>query len=303
MRPAPFIYIILLVMLSGCGPDKDPNIDSPSNGTINISVDESFRPVIEEQLQMYKETYPETTINAVYKTEADCLKDLIRDSATRMVIITRGLSEKEEKFFKDSLSYIPSWNMLARDGIAVLVSAKSKDTAFTMQELSNFLTGKDTSKQVVFDGLNATSTYRFVKDSLLNGAEIDTNYVKAAPSSEEVINYVAGNENAIGLVGISWIGNPEIPEQIEHLKKVKICYIRCEICPGKPFVKPDQASITTYKYPLVRGLYYVLKENYNGLGLGFTTFLRNERGQLIFRRFYLAPAMEFDIRDVKININ
>ena len=296
------VFLLLIIAFAGCGPKKDPAIDSPSNGIINISVDESFRPVMEEQLQMYKETYPNTTINASFKTEADCLKDFIRDSSTRMVVVTRGLTEAEENFFRDSLNYVPSWNMVARDGIAVLASAKSNDTAFTMQQLTDFLTGRDTSKQIIFDGLNATSTYRFVKDSLLKGGTIDTNYVKAAASTTEVIDFVGENENSIGLIGITWIGNPEIPQQVEQLKKVKICYIRCEICEGKPYVKPDQQSITTYKYPLVRGLYYLLRENYNGLGMGFANFLRSERGQLIFRRFYLAPAMELDIRDVKINI-
>ncbi|RYG34004.1 MAG: phosphate ABC transporter substrate-binding protein, PhoT family, partial [Chitinophagaceae bacterium] len=163
------VFMLLIIAFAGCGPDKDPAIDSPAGGIINISVDESFRPVMEEQLQMYKETYPNTTINASFKTEADCLKDIIRDTSTRMAVVTRGLTETEENFFRDSLNYVPSWNMVARDGIAVLASAKSNDTAFTMQQLTDFLTGRDTSKQIIFDGLNATSTYRFVKDSLLKG--------------------------------------------------------------------------------------------------------------------------------------
>jgi len=46
---------------------------------------------------------------------------------------------------------------------------------------------------------------------------------------------------------------------------------------------------------LVRGLYYVLKENYAGLGSRFVNFLTTERGQLIFRRALLVP--------VRINFN
>jgi phosphate transport system substrate-binding protein len=68
-----------------------------------------------------------------------------------------------------------------------------------------------------------------------------------------------------------------------------------------PYVKPTQAGILTRRYPLVRGLYYILKENYNGLGSGFASFLKYERGQLIFRRAYLAPVMDFEIRSVRIN--
>ena len=62
-----------------------------------------------------------------------------------------------------------------------------------------------------------------------------------------------------------------------------------------------QESILTQKYPLVRGLYYVIKENYKGLGTGFIDFLKYERGQLIFKRAYLGPVMGFDIRNVKLN--
>jgi phosphate transport system substrate-binding protein len=57
-----------------------------------------------------------------------------------------------------------------------------------------------------------------------------------------------------------------------------------------------------HRYPLVRGLYYILKENYDGLGGGFANFLIYEKGQLIFRRAYLGPAkMNFSIRSATMN--
>ena len=62
-----------------------------------------------------------------------------------------------------------------------------------------------------------------------------------------------------------------------------------------------QASILTRRYPLVRGLYYILKENYSGLGRGFVNFLEQERGQLIFKRAYLGSRMDFEKRKVKMN--
>lgn len=302
MRYSLLLASVLFFMIYGCGPGKDPNIDSVSSGSIKISVDESFRPVIEEELVMYKNTYPGTTITAAYKTEAECLKDIFYDSATRMVIVTRGLTENEEKFFKDSINYRPSWNLIALDGIAVVVAKESKDSIFTMAELADYITGKRKGKKVIFDGLSATSTFRFVVDSLLKGDKPDTTVTQAAANSTGVLDYIATDTAAIGLVGISWIGNPEVPEQVERLKKIKICAIRCEICDDKRYVKPDQITITSRSYPMVRGLYYILRENYTGLGNGLANFLRYERGQLIFRRFYLAPVMEFNVRDVKINI-
>jgi phosphate transport system substrate-binding protein len=67
-------------------------------------------------------------------------------------------------------------------------------------------------------------------------------------------------------------------------------------------VKPYQANIALGRYPLVRGLYYVLKENFSGVGNNFVNFLQFERGQLIFRRAYLVPSkMSFEIRNMQIS--
>jgi phosphate transport system substrate-binding protein len=158
------------------------------------------------------------------------------------------------------------------------------------------------TQQVIFDGLSATSTVRFAIDSILKGKQFDTGAVRAVKSSREVLDYVAENENAVGIVGNSWIGNPEDTAQLAMLKKVKIAFVKCETCSDTPYVKPSQFSIMSKRYPLVRGLYYVLKENYNGLGSGFVNFMKYERGQLIFRRAYLWPGIiDFNIRTVKLN--
>jgi phosphate transport system substrate-binding protein len=56
------------------------------------------------------------------------------------------------------------------------------------------------------------------------------------------------------------------------------------------------------RYPLVRGLYYILKENYGGLGSGFANFMQYEKGQLIFWRAYLGPTrMQFNVRSATMN--
>ncbi len=297
-----FVFFFTGYFLPGCkNKTKDPP-DTTTHGTIHISVDETFKPVIEEQIKVFEKSFPGTQIIAEYKTEADCFKDFYNDTINRLIIVTRGLTAKEDGYFKDSLFYFPHWDILANDAIAVIVNSKSNDTLITTDRLKKQLTGLSKRDQtVVFDGLNATSTVRYAMDSILRGGKFDTSVVKAVKNSQEVINYVAANANAIGIVGISWIGNPEDSAQVNMLKKVKIAYVSCNACQDTPFVKPMQASILSRRYPLVRSLYYILKENYNGLGTGFVNFMKNERGQLIFKRAYLAARMGFEIRNVKIN--
>jgi phosphate transport system substrate-binding protein len=62
-------------------------------------VDESFAPIIDEQIKVFMSQNPKAKIIPHYKPEAECLKDLLSDS-TRMVIVTRGLTATEELFIK-----------------------------------------------------------------------------------------------------------------------------------------------------------------------------------------------------------
>ncbi len=273
----------------------------PEKGIIHISVDESFKPVIDSEIMVYEALNPQAKIIAEYKPEAECFKDLLKDS-TRMIIVTRALSEKEEKFYKDTLSYDLVWSKVAYDAVAVIVNNKATDSLFSMSELRGILDGSTGDKQLaVFDGLKETSTVRFAIDSILQGKPLDPKKVFAEQNSQGVIDYVSKHDNVLGFIGVSWIGNKEDTAQLSFLKSVKIASIQCT-CPEKSYIKPYQANIMRKRYPLVRGLYYVLKENYNGLGSGFANFLEYERGQLIFRRAYLAPTkISFSIREATLN--
>lgn len=298
------LTMILWVFFTGCQESKRGDLDTTNSGTIHISVDESFKPVIDSQIQVFEALNPKAKIIAEYKTEAECFKDLLKDS-TRMIIVTRGLTGDEENYYREKFSFLPSWSKIANDAVAVIVNNQAPDSVFLMSAIRGILDGSTGDKQLaVFDGLSGTSTARFVMDSILKGKPLDPKKVFAEKSSEDVINYVSKNKNVIGFVGVSWIGNPEDTSQLSFLSKVKIASLECAKCPEKTFVKPYQANIMTKRYPLVRGLYYILKENYDGLGSGFANFLIYEKGQLIFRRAYLGPAkINFSVRSATLNSN
>lgn len=287
-------------LLAGCTTGTKTPRETPTSGTINISVDESFKPVIDSQIKVFESSFPEIHIIPHYKPEAECFRDLTTDS-TRMVIVTRGLSRDEEKFYIDSFHLTPTVGQLAYDAIAVVVHPKAKDSIFDIKNLQDILSGKDTQHQPVMDGLSATSTVRYAIDSILKGQPLGKN-VTAATSSEGVVNYVANNPRAVGFIGVSWIGDPQDTSYTSFIKKVNIAAIECTSCLGKTYVRPYQANIALRRYPLVRCLYYILKENYSGVGNNFVNFLQFERGQLIFSKAYLWPArMSFQLRTTEID--
>ena len=267
-------YLLLFLLFAACKqPQPSGEVkETAISGSINISVDESFKPVISEQLKVFLSSYPKATINAVYKSEADCLRDLQNDS-TRLVIISRGLTDNELGYYKQKLEYKPLYGILAYDAIAVITNNANTDSVFTLNQVKEMLTGSaKTPYNVVVDGKNATSTVRYLIDSVLQGKPLGKN-VTAAKNSEDVVSYVAANTGAIGFVGVSWVADSDDEKTKSDLARIKMALIECKNCGKDVFAKPSQETIMRGQYPLVRGLYYILKENWSGLGTGFVNFL------------------------------
>nr|WP_294902841.1 substrate-binding domain-containing protein [uncultured Lacibacter sp.] len=299
-----FLWGCLSLLLFSCKAKKAQPTDTGSSGTIHISVDESFKPVIEEQILVFEASYPKAKIIAHYKPEAECWNDLLNDSI-RMVIVTKKITTEESRYYNDSLGLYPSGGLLASDAVALVVNRNAPDSVFTKEEVAEMLLGNSKLPyKPVFDGVKATSTVRYAIDSILNGKLFNTNVITAAKTSREVVQYIAANQGYIGFVGVSWIGNPEDTEQLELLKKVRIAWLPCNGCDSTGvYTKPWQEDILTKRYPYSREIYYVLKENHTGLGKAFVNFMNSDRGQLIFRRGYLVPARRvFMMRETQIKL-
>jgi phosphate transport system substrate-binding protein len=283
-----FFTVCLVKVFTGCG--NGQQADTGDNGTIYISADESFKPVIDSQIQVYEARHPGTKIIPLYKPEAACIKDLMVDSI-RLVIITRKFLPEEENAIVDSFKLAPHARVVAKDAVAVIVNPQAPDSLFTMDELKEVLQGRFNKNLIpVFDATRATSTVRFIIDSILHGDTL-TSKARAANSSEGVIDYVSKTQGAVGFVGVSWVGNHEDTMQISFLKKVKIAQLESTDTKGS-YVLPVQANIYYRRYPMIRDVVSILKEKNNGLGHSFASFLSGEIGQKIFWRAYLIPALQ-----------
>lgn len=280
---------ICVIAFTACNAGKDKVVsDTPNEGVIHISIEESFKPFMDEQLKVFASSYPKAHIIAEYKSEIECLKDLAEDS-TRMIFITRGLNKTEQAGFKNQLEFAPTFGILAYNAIAVLVHKNAKDSVFTMRDLSKRLKGESPG-EVVMDGNNLTGIVRFLKDSLVKQNTLGKN-VMAAKGSEAVITYISSHPDAIGFVGMNWISDTYDPKQIAYRTQVKTALVECTLCIEKGyFSHPSQATIGKGQYSLSLPIYYILKENAPGLGSGLLNFMSLERGQLIFRRAFLVPA-------------
>ena len=290
-------FIIISIAIVSCV-NTPKNAETLSKGVIDISVDETYQPIIDEELKIFDSSYPDAKITIHYKSEAECFKDYF-DNKARIILVTRQLT-KEEKDLCEQKKIWPSSMAIARDGIAVVINNESKDTILDMDALKGILTGVYKKKYtVVFDG-GSSSTVRFITDSVLRGGKLGNN-VFGAKGNNDVIDYVSKNPEAIGFVGMSYVyANEDTSRAGTFINNVKVVAMQNDAT--RDFLKPYQAYVALKSYPLSRNLYYINSESNHGLGTGFANFLAGQRGQLVFLHAHLFPLQSnLVIRDVKIN--
>lgn len=281
------VYLTALTLLAACR--NNPNakkLDTGTEGEIRISVDETYKPLLDSEIKVFESLYPKAHIVPSYKPEAECFKDLLNDSA-RMVIVTRDFNAAERDYFK-KIKITPQSLLLAWDALALVVNHANPDSILTMDQVRGIMDGtnKERKWQLVFDNANS-STVRYIQDSINKGKPLPANTM-AAKTNPEVIDYVAKNKDAIGVIGVSWISDPSDSLALAFTNKVSVVKLRADN--GSEFVLPYQAYIGIGSYPLKRGFYFCLKEPYHGLGSGFATFLGSYEGQLVIKQFRLFPA-------------
>jgi phosphate transport system substrate-binding protein len=290
------LFVAGVSLLQSCE-DKPTHTDTLSKGVIDISVDETYKPIVEQQKSVFDSSFPDAKITIHYKPEAECFKDYF-DNKARIILVTRELSAQEKELCKQKQIF-PTSEALASDGIAVVVNNESQDTAMDINVLQGILTGAYKKKYtVVFDN-QASSTVRFITDSLLKGGKLGGN-VFGAKGNNEVIDYVSKNPDAIGFVGMSYVyANEDTSRAGTFINTVKV--VAMQNAADQQFYKPYQAYVALRSYPLSRKLYYISAESYHGLGTGFANFLGGQRGQLIFLHSHFFPLKaQIVIRDAQL---
>lgn len=209
------------------------------------------------------------------------------NNKARTIILSRKLNTVEKAIFKNK-KITPLETPFAIDAIALIKNKTSKDSIQDISEIVAFLKGNPTKiKGLVFDNANSSTTRYFLELAGLKSMP-DTG-VFSFKTNEEVIQYVSQNEGMIGVVGVNWIFQPR-PSRKKILEKITVLSIKDKNTNG--YVYPSQENIATRKYPLARVLYIINCQGFEGLGIGFASFISGEIGQRIILKSGLAPVRE-----------
>lgn len=302
------IIISLSFFLTSCNNRvSDEPTDTLTKGETTVAIDESYTFLFETFTRVFEDTNPEAKINILVQNEKDAIKSLLDDSC-KVIVSNRELSKNEIDLFNSKNIY-PKTVMFAYDAVAVISNPENPDSILDIEDFKKILTGKitkwseigknsDKEILVIFDNPNSAN-FHYIKDSLLGGAELQKNCF-GVNSNKDVIEYVAKNKNAIGIISAGWITDDYSNIAKAFLGKVKVMGIGHKS--SGLYYKPYQYYIADNSYPFIRRVFLINRQTRMGLGTGFVNFICNiDKGQLILTKAGLVPVY-LKVRDIKANV-
>ena len=292
---------------------KNGRTDTYSSGTIHFVSDESFGPIIDEEVEVFQNIYRKAKVVPHYTNELDAVNLLMKEK-TYMAITSRNFTEREVENLKDR-KFMPVAIPLAYDGLTLIVNNSNPDSIISVNDFKQILLGKVTKWnvlypksdlgdiEVAFDN-KQSSTVHYCVDSTLDGTPINSPNIYAVNKSAEVIDFVEKHPNAIGIIGSNWLNDKRDTTNVTFRRNIKVMAVS-KVHPATPQSswKPYQFYLYNGNYPLIRTIYILLNDPLHGLPWGFANFMSaDHKGQLVIHRAGLLPYRAITLsREVIIN--
>ena len=304
----------MVVLTVACTPKKATN--TSTSGIAKISCDESFRNILDQEVEVFEYSYPDASIMVDYTDEAAALDSLLHRRVD-LIITSRDLTDAQRDILKKQGRSYRS-RKIAVDAVAIIVNKNNDIDELSVGDLRDIFSGKVTrwgevfptqlkrdSVMVVFDG-SGSGVMNYVKEKFLDGDSFGKN-VYAQHSTDDVFRAVQAHKNAIGFIGVSWItadlkSNERTMEEklldlqnndvsvIDFTDRIKVMKIRGDEQPQG--CKPYQAYINDGSYPLFRTIWAIDASAGGTLDHGFFSFLTGVIGQKIILQTGILPAAE-----------
>lgn len=202
---------------------------------------------------------------------------------------SRVMEPKEIRQAQDK-GIIPHEEIVALDGIAVVVHPKNPVKNLTIDQLRDIFMGNITNwknvgganKEIVILSREVNSgTHIFFKEHVLRkgntkGSEEFSPGALLMPSSQAIADETSNNENAVGYYGMGYIS--------AHQKVIAIAKDA-----NSPHVEPTVENVKNNTYPISRPLYIYTNGKPAGIIKEFVDFIFSKEGQEIVKKLDFVP--------------
>lgn len=312
--------LILAVGVYSCGEVKRGEY---VKGAGTIFCDDGFKNILEEEIDVFEYTYPESSIIPKYVSEAEAVDALMGDT-TDAIIITHELTKDQIKKIRDDYKKVVKQRCIAVDAVGLIVNKDNPLNEISVEDIGKIMSGEitkwsqlalpdTTDIQIVFDNQNS-STVMYMREKFLDNKLITDNpavHVFAQKNNAQVFDVIKKNPNAIGIISVSWLGDSlemahKVPvkdriEEYENDQEVIAKNLTTEVkvlavqnpTEANDFTlvayKPYQAYIATGEYPLFRRVYMITTASSSSLMKSFYDFMTGFVGQKIITNTGILP--------------
>jgi phosphate transport system substrate-binding protein len=192
---------------------------------------------------------------------------------------SRAIKDKELKAAREK-GENPAGNIIALDGIAIVVNPKNSLTELDIATLKNIYTGKvsnwkalgGSDQSIVVVSRDVSSgTFEVFGEKVLKGDKVREDALMLA-SNKAVVTTVAETPGAIGYVGLGYLS--------EDVKALKI-----------EGVMPSETTVRSKEYKLARPLYMYTNGAPKGLVKDFIDFVLSTDGQKLVKEVGFVPLL------------
>lgn len=249
---------ICMLFLMGCISEGN------KTQTLSLAGSTTVEPIATRAAEVYMEKHPDIKVTIQGGGSGTGIK-MVGEGTADIGNASRDIKPEEKDRYPDLVGTV-----IAYDGIAIVVHPSNPVTNLTMEQLQDIYAGKirnwkeiggEDMEIVVITRAEGSGTRDTFIELIMNKGKVEeTSSVLQKPSNGAVKATVAGNENAIGYIGLGYIDS--------SVKAIKI-----------DGVTPSSATVKGGTYPISRSLYMYTKGTPSELAKGFIDFILSSEGQ------------------------
>lgn len=293
-----------------------------AKGSATIFCDDGFRNILNEEIEVFEFSYPESSIIPFFVSEQDAIDTMMSDG-TQAIIVTQELTKEQKDYIKSKLKRVVKTHCIAVDAVALITNKGNRVTSLSMKEIGDILNGRitrwsqlagndTTFIKLVFDNAGS-STVSYMREKFLpEGSKISDNpHAYAQKDNAQVFDVVQKDPDALGIISVSWLGddlslakkvpveqrNKDYANQNDTIATnltTEVNVVRVsnptEANDFDPIgYKPYQVYINSGEYPLFRKVYMISTASNSTVLHSFYTFVTGFVGQKIISKTGILP--------------
>lgn len=293
-----------------------------AKGTATIFCDDGFRNILNEEIEVFEYSYPESSIIPFFVSEQEAIDTLMCD-ATQAIIVTKELTKDQKDYLKSKYKRIVRSHCIAVDAVALITNKDNSVKDLSVEEISEILNGKithwsqlagndTTAIKIVFDNVGS-STVSYLKERFLkDGRQMSDNpHAYAQKNNAEVFDVVKKDKDALGVISVSWLGydlsrakevpldqrvadytnqnDTIVPQLTTEVNVVKVSNPLEKNDYDPVAYEPYQVYINSGQYPLFRKVYMISTASNSTVLHSFYTFVTGFAGQKIIMKTGILP--------------